>query len=62
MSNVLGEGNVQDDSYVSRSGQNESVPVQRDGTAVEDGIDARTADSDEQLGKFILSYSFIFIK
>jgi len=37
-----------DDSYVSRTGQSE-IPVQKDGAAVEDPIDPRTADSDQML-------------
>ena len=37
--------------YTSRTGQKTApVPVQSDGDAIEDPIDANTADSDEQLG------------
>ena len=38
-----------DDDYKSRPGQSE-IPVVSDDAAVEDGVDAGTADSDEQLG------------
>jgi len=42
--------NVQDDSYVSRSGEKQdSIPVQSDSADVGGGINAATADSDEQL-------------
>lgn len=44
-------GDVQDDSYAT-SGPKEPVPVQGDDAPVEDPIDAKTADSDEQLGKY----------
>ncbi|KAK0703508.1 hypothetical protein B0T26DRAFT_600768, partial [Lasiosphaeria miniovina] len=37
----------QDNSYVSR--RFESIPVQKDSAPVEDPIDARTADTDQQL-------------
>lgn len=59
-------GDVQDNSYVNRPGQNEyTVPVVKDDTAAateeEEGgyTDEATADSDAQLGIFIsLSLSF----
>jgi len=45
-------GDVQDNDYVSRTGQKQgAVPVQSDNDAVEDPIDANTADSDEQLAR-----------
>lgn len=65
-------GDVQDNSYVNRPGQNEyNVPVVKDDTAAatEEGgyTDESTADSDAQLGIFIslspllpLSFSFSF--
>lgn len=50
-------GNVQDDSYVSRSGEKQdSVPVQSDSADVGGGINTATADSDEQLGTSFLLY------
>lgn len=55
-------GDVQDNSYVNRPGQNEyNVPVVKDDTAAaaatEEGgyTDESTADSDAQLGMFYLS-------
>ncbi|TDZ41470.1 hypothetical protein CTRI78_v009584 [Colletotrichum trifolii] len=42
------EGQVYDDSYASRSGQ-DSVPVIKDDAQVEDPVDPATADSDKQL-------------
>lgn len=59
-------GEVQDNSYVNRPGQNEyNVPVVKDDTAAaaateEEGgyTDESTADSDAQLGIFSLSFSF----
>jgi hypothetical protein len=42
-------GEVQDNDYKSRTGQNE-IPVQADDKPVEDPIDPETADSDAQLG------------
>ncbi|KAF2500624.1 hypothetical protein BU16DRAFT_557080 [Lophium mytilinum] len=39
---------VADDTYKSRTGQNE-IPVQSDNAPVNDPIDADTANSDEQL-------------
>lgn len=56
-------GDVQDNSYVNRPGQNEyNVPVVKDDTAAaatEEGgyTDESTADSDAQLGIFHLSLS-----
>jgi hypothetical protein len=44
-------GDVKTDDYKSRTGQYQ-VPVQSDDAPVEDPINARTADSDETLGKF----------
>jgi hypothetical protein len=44
-------GEVQDNDYKSRTGQND-IPVQSDDKPVEDPIDAETADSDAQLGLF----------
>jgi hypothetical protein len=50
---------MKDDSYVLRQGQkNESLPVQRDGDAVENPIDENTADSDEQLGRYFVPRFF----
>lgn len=58
-------GDVQDNSYVNRPGQNEyNVPVVKDDTAAaaapEEGgyTDESTADSDAQLGIFYLSLPF----
>lgn len=45
-----GADTTQDD-YKSRTGQS-TIPVQSDDAAIEDPIDANTADSDEQLGRF----------
>lgn len=61
-------GDVQDNSYVNRPGQNEyNVPVVKDDTAAaaaatEEGgyTDESTADSDAQLGIFYLSLSLSF--
>ncbi|OTA94084.1 hypothetical protein M434DRAFT_394988 [Hypoxylon sp. CO27-5] len=50
--NEAPSGNVADNSYVSRPGhKNEKIPVQSDGDLVEDPIDGRKADSDEQLDR-----------
>lgn len=46
-------GDVQDSSYVSRSGQKDPIPVQRDDAPVKDNIDPAIADTDEQLGRAI---------
>ena len=44
----------QDDSYTSRPGQKDGpIPVQSDSARVESGVDGATADSDEQLGKYV---------
>jgi hypothetical protein len=43
-------GEVHDNDYQSRTGQNE-IPVQTDDKPVEDPIDPETADSDATLGK-----------
>ena len=43
-------GEVHDNEYKSRTGQNE-IPVQSDDKTVEDPIDPDTADSDAQLGR-----------
>ncbi len=45
-----GADTVQND-YKSRTGQSQ-IPVQSDETAVQDPIDPKTADSDEQLGAY----------
>lgn len=42
-------GDVQDNDYASRTGQNE-IPVQKDDALIEDPIDPETADSDDTLG------------
>jgi hypothetical protein len=49
-------GEVQDNDYKSRTGQNE-IPVQADDKPVEDPIDAETADSDAQLGSLSIHSS-----
>ncbi|KIW53054.1 hypothetical protein PV05_08653 [Exophiala xenobiotica] len=46
---VSGADTVQND-YKSRTGQS-TIPVQKDEVPVEDPIDAKTADSDEQLAR-----------
>ena len=46
-------GDAKDNSYVSRTGQNQ-IPVQKDEAPVEDPIDAATANTDKQLGQFYL--------
>lgn len=50
MSDDVPQGDVMDNDYKSRTGQNE-IPVQGDEKPVRDPIDAETADSDEQLGE-----------
>lgn len=51
MSSDIPQGDAQDNDYVSRPGQKEApIPVQSDNDVVESGVDAETADSDEQLG------------
>ncbi len=45
---------TQDDTYVSRPGEKQdAIPVQSDDADVETGIDAKTADSEEQLGMYL---------
>jgi hypothetical protein len=46
-------GDVRDNDYTSRSGQYQ-IPVQKDEAPVEDPIDAKTADTDEQLGRYFM--------
>ena len=43
--------------YISRTGQKEYIPVQKDDVPVEDPIDANEADTDAQLGMFLLVQS-----
>ena len=47
-------GDVQNNDYVSRTGQSE-IPVTKDGANIQDPIDPATADSDQQLGEFDIS-------
>ncbi|KAI1415005.1 hypothetical protein F5Y13DRAFT_187694 [Hypoxylon sp. FL1857] len=50
--NEAPSGNVADNSYVSRSGhKNEEIPVLSDRDVIEDPINERKADSDEQLDR-----------
>merc|ERR1712093_789618 len=52
MSSDIPQGDTQDNDYVSRTGQEEApIPVQSDNDVVESGVDAETADSDEQLAR-----------
>ncbi|KAG4421814.1 hypothetical protein IFR04_005064 [Cadophora malorum] len=52
MSSDIPQGDAQDNDYVSRTGQKEApIPVQSDNDVVESGVDAETADSDEQLAR-----------
>lgn len=44
-------GSTTDKDYVSRSGQKDHIPVQKDGDPVEDLIDPETANSDKTLGE-----------
>ena len=46
----LPSGETVDNDYVSRTGQKDHMPVVGDKEAIEDPIDANTADSDAQLG------------
>lgn len=46
-------GDAKDNSYVSRTGQNQ-IPVQKDEAPVADPINPATANTDEQLGQFYL--------
>jgi hypothetical protein len=48
-------GDAGDNDYASRTGQS-SIPVQKDEAPVEDPIDPATADTDEQLGVYPLTY------
>jgi len=49
-------GDAQDNDYTSRTGEKDGpIPVQSDNDAIDDPIDGATADSDEQLGMFILT-------
>lgn len=48
------ESALQDDSYTSTQ-TNEPIPVQGDNKQVEDPMNASSADSDEQLGKYHVS-------
>ncbi|EFY85927.1 hypothetical protein J3459_005998 [Metarhizium acridum] len=43
------EGQVQDNSYVTGTKSNQPIPVQSDNARVEDPIDTKKADTDEQL-------------
>lgn len=48
-------GEFSDESYVSRPGQKQDpIPVTSDNAPVESGVNAETADSEEQLGEFSL--------
>lgn len=51
--NEAPSSDVKDDSYVSRTGQNQ-IPVQSDNKPVEDPINPATADSDETLGMALM--------
>ncbi|KAK4547682.1 hypothetical protein LTR36_000639 [Oleoguttula mirabilis] len=44
-------GDAIDNDYVSRTGQKDTIPVQKDEASVEDPIDPNTADSDETLAQ-----------
>ena len=46
----MAENDVQDNDYVSRTGQKDHVPVQDDNAPVEDPIDEAEADTDKALG------------
>jgi hypothetical protein len=50
-------GVAADNDYASRTGQSE-IPVQKDEAAIEDPIDADTADSDKVLGMRLLLYIY----
>ena len=55
-------GDVQDNDYVSRTGQKKGpVPVLADVADVGEGVDSETADSDEQLGVFVLLIFLCFV-
>ena len=48
-------GDAQDNDYVSRTGQKDGpVPIQSDSAGIDAPIDEATADSDEQLGTYLL--------
>jgi hypothetical protein len=47
------DGYPVDNDYISRPGQKDIVPVQRDDAPVEDPIDPATANSDAQLRESI---------
>ena len=52
-SNDIPTGEVQDNNYISRSGEkNQPIPVQSDSTPINDPIDEVKADTDEQLREF----------
>ncbi|PSR81432.1 hypothetical protein BD289DRAFT_372661, partial [Coniella lustricola] len=44
---TMAEGDDYDTTYATQGA--EAVPVQKDGAAIESGVNAATADSDEQL-------------
>jgi hypothetical protein len=44
-------GEVTDNSYATGNTKGEPIPVTSDNATVEDPIDDKTADTDEQLGK-----------
>ena len=46
----MAENDVQDNDYVSRTGQKDHVPVQDDNAPVEDPIDEAEADTEKALG------------
>jgi hypothetical protein len=48
-------GDVNDNSYVSRTGQYQ-IPVDNDNAPIEDPINPATADSDETLGVLMFLY------
>ena len=50
----MAENDVQDNDYVSRTGQKDHVPVQDDNAPVEDPIDEAEADTDKALGALAL--------
>lgn len=58
MSNNVAANEQTGDDYYATHGERipeDQVPVVKDGAAVEDPIDAATANSDEQLGKLIFT-------
>ena len=50
----MAENDVQDNDYVSRTGQKDHMPVQDDNAPVEDPIDEAEADTDKALGTRII--------